>query len=148
CVGVRNFRTTTGKESRRYHLVPRLKVRLGHELGCVIQVRVHLFLTNLDGQQIEGKAALRCRKRICRSWWNHHWLARTFAMLQFLAGDKNYIEIGETRFQRILISKYPLTAHIPFGLDESQIGIGKPESEDADEIVLELDDDASEMKES
>src|SRR5262249_19691742 len=131
CVGVRNFRTTTGKESCRYHLVPHLKVRLDHELGCVIQGGPHLFLTNLEGQQIEGKAALRRRKRICRSWWNHHWLARTFAMLQFLAGGKNYIQIGETRFQQILISKYPLTAHIPFGLDESQIVLGKPESEDA-----------------
>jgi len=148
CVGVRNFRTTTGKESCRYHLVPHLKVWLDHELGCVIQARVHLFLTNLDGQQIEGKAALRRRKRICRSWWNHHWLARTFAMLQFLAGDKNYIQIGESRSQQLVISKYPLTAHIPFGLDESQIVLGKPDSEDADEIVLELDDDAPEMKES
>lgn len=148
CVGVRTFHTGTTKESCRYHLVPHLKVWLDHELGCVILVRVHLFLTNLDGQQIEGKAALRRRKRICRSWWNHHWLARTFGILQFLAGDENSIEIGTGGSQQLVVSKYPLTAHIPFGLDESQIGLDKPESEDAEELVLDLNDDAPEMKES
>ncbi len=58
-VGVRTFNTVTGKESVRYHLVPHMRVWLDHELGCVILVRVHLFLTNMDGQVIEGKAALR-----------------------------------------------------------------------------------------
>ena len=147
-VGVRNFRTQTGKESCRYHLVPHLRVWLDHECGCVILVRVHLFLTNLGGQQIEGKAALRRRKRICRSWWNHQWLARTFAVLQFLAGEKHAIQIGENGPQRLVISKYPLTAHIASGLDESQIGLAKPEPEDADEIVLDLDEDVPpDMKE-
>ena len=148
-VGVRNFRTQTGKESCRYHLVPHLRVWLDHEFGSVILVRAHLFLTNLEGQQIEGKAALRRRKRICRSWWNYHWLVRTFAMLQFLAGEKNSIQIGESGVQQLVISKYPLTAHIASGLDESQIGLAKPESEDADEIVLDLDEEEPpDMKES
>jgi hypothetical protein len=124
-------------------------VWLDHEFGCVILVRTHLFLTNLEGQQIEGKAALRRRKRICRSWWNYHWLARTFAMLQFLASEKNFIQIGESGVQRLVISKYPLTAHIASGLDESQIGLAKPELEDADEIVLDLEEEEPpDMKES
>ncbi len=146
-VGVRNFHTTTGKESCRYHLVPHMRVWLDHEIGCVILVRVHLFLTTLDGQVIEGKAALRRRKRICRSWWNKHWLVRTFAMLQFLAGDGSSIQIGQRSTQRLVISKYPLTAHISSGLDESQLGLVKSESEDADEIVLDLDEDEPDMKE-
>ena len=140
-VGIRNFRTQTGKESCRYHLVPHLRVWLDHEFGCVILVRVHLFLTNLEGQQIEGKAALRRRKRICRSWWNHQWLARTFAILQFLAGERKSIQIGEGDSEQLVISKHPLTAHIASGLDESQIGLAKPEPEDAEEIVLDLDED-------
>ena len=40
-----------------------------------------------------------------------------------------------------MISKHPLTAHIASGLDESQIGLAKPEPEDAEEIVLDLDED-------
>jgi hypothetical protein len=140
-VGTRNFRTMTGKETCRYHLVPHMKIWLDHELGCVVLVRVHLFVTNPEGQQIEGKAALRRRKRICRSWWNHHWQARTFAMLQFLAGGKSSIQIGEASPQQLVISKYPLTAHIASGIDESQIGLDAPEPEDAEEIVLELDEE-------
>jgi hypothetical protein len=141
-VGVRNFRTLTGKESCRYHLVPHMRVWLDHEIGSVILVRVHLFLTNLDGQPIQGKAAQRRRKRICRSWWNHHWLTRTLAMLQFLAGEQSNILVGQKRTQQLVISKYPHTAHIACGLDESQIGLAKPESEDADEIELDLDEEA------
>jgi hypothetical protein len=47
----------------------------------------------------------------------------------------------------LVISKYPHTAHIPCGLDESQIGLAKPESEDADEIVLDLEEEVG-MKEN
>ena len=147
CVGIRNFQTLTGKESCRYHLAPRMRVWLGHEMGNIIQIRLHLHLTNLEGQPLEPKAALRRRKRICRSWWNHHWLARTFAVLQFLAGAKSSIQIGESSTERLVISKHPLTAHIAWGLDESQLGPNKPESEEAEEIVLDLEDDEPDEKE-
>ncbi len=62
--------------------------------------------------------------------------------------DKNSsIQIGQDSSQRLVISKYPLTAHIPFGLDESQIELTEPESEDAEEIALELDEDEPGPKE-
>lgn len=147
CVGVRNFRTLTGTESCRYHFAPRMRVWLGHDIGNVIQIRLHLYLTNLNGQPLEAKAALRRRKRICRAWWNHHWLARTFAVLQFLAGNKSLIQIGERSTQRLVISKYPLTAHIAWSLDESRLGHSKPQSEEAEEIVLDLEDDEPDEKE-
>jgi hypothetical protein len=141
CVGIRNFRTLTGKESCRYHLAPRMRVWLNHDIGSVIQIRVHLHLTTLEGHPFEAKAALRRRKRICRAWWNYHWLARTLGILQFLAGNNPSIQIGESRTQRLVISKYPLTAHIAWGLDESQLGQSKPESEDTEEIMLDLEED-------
>src|SRR6185437_5751328 len=130
-VGIRNFRTATGKESCRYHLAPRMRAWLDHDIGAVIQVRLYLSLTTLDGQPLEEKAALRRRKRICRAWWNYEWLARTLAMLQFLAGDKTSIQIGERGPQQLLISKYPLTAHMAWGIDESQLRDGKPEAEES-----------------
>src|SRR6185437_4231847 len=99
--------------------------------------------TTLDGQPLEEKAALRRRKRICRAWWNYEWLARTLAMLQFLAGDKTSIQIGERGLQQLLISKYPLTAHMAGGIDESQLRDGKPEAEESEETVLELEDDGA-----
>lgn len=147
CVGVRSFRTLTGKESCRYHLAPRFRVWLDNDLGNVIQVRVHLYLTTVEGQPLEEKAALRRRKRICRTWWNYHWLARTFAMLQFLANSKSSIQIGENNSQRLVVSKYPLTAHMAWGLDESKLGQCKPEAEDADEFVLDLEGDEPDERE-
>lgn len=146
-VGVRNFRTLAGKESCRYHLAVQIRVWLDHEIGNVVQIRVRLHLTTLEGQPFEAKAALRRRKRICRSWWNYHWLARTFGILQFLAGNNPSIQIGESSSQRLVISKYPLTAHITSGLDESQLGPSKPDFEEAEEIVLDLEDDQTDKKE-
>ena len=148
CVGVRNFRTLAGKESCRYHLVPRLRVWLDREIGNVVQVRVHLHLTTLEGQPFEDKAALRRRKKICRSWWNHHWQARTFAMLQFLAGSNSSIQIGGTRGQRLVISKFPVTARIAWGLDESKLGPAKETAEEAEETVLDLTGEDEADKES
>lgn len=145
CVGVRNFRTLTGTESCRYHLAPRMRVWLGRTIGDIVQVRIHLHITNLEGQTLEAKAALRRRKRICRTWWNHHWLARTFAILQFLAGNKSSIQIGEGT-QRLAISSFPLTAHIGWGLDESQLGPTKSEPEEADEAILDLADEEPDEK--
>ena len=118
-----------------------MRVWLDREIGNVFQVRLYLHLTTIEGQPFEKKAALRRRKRICRAWWNHHWLARTFAILQFLADGKSSIQIGESIGRLLIISRYPLTAHIPWGLDESQLGAHKAESEDAEEIVLDLEDE-------
>jgi len=84
-VGVRNFKTVMGKEPCRYHLAPYVRIWLDHEFGSLLQVRVRLFLTTLEGVPIEKKAALRRRKRICRAWWNYEWLSRTLAILHFLA---------------------------------------------------------------
>lgn len=147
CVGVRNFHTPSGKESCRYHLAPRFRVWLGHELGNIVQVRLHLHLTTLEGQPLEPKAALRRRKRICRGWWNHHWLARTFAVLQLLAGTRSSIQISERSAQPLVVSKYPLTAHIAWGIDELQLDPKKSEPEEAEETVLELEDDGSDERE-
>jgi hypothetical protein len=122
-------------------------VWLDRDIGNVVQIRVRLHLTTLERQSFEAKAALRRRKRICRAWWNYHWLARTFAILQFLAGNKSSIQIGESGTQRLVISKYPLTAQIASGLDESHLGSSKPESEETEEIVLDLEDDEPDKRE-
>ncbi len=139
-VGVRNFKTLTGRESCRYHLAPDMRVWLDHEIGNLVQIRVRLFLTTLGGVPLEEKPALRRRKRICRAWWNYEWLARTQAILQFLAGGAPSIQIGKREPQRMIVSKEPLIAGIGYGLDESLLETIKPESEKADETLLELDD--------
>ena len=69
------------------------------------------------------------------------------AILQFLAGNNPSIQIGESSSQRLVISKYPLTAQIASGLDESQLGPSKPEFEEVEEIVLDLEDDEADKKE-
>ena len=137
-VGVRNFKTVTCKEACRYHLAPYMRIWLDHEFGSLLQLRVRLFLTTLDGVPIEKKAALRRRKRICRAWWNYEWLSRTIAILQFLGGDAPTIQIGTNEPQRMVISKQPLPVQIGWGIDESLFEASKLESE---ETILELNDD-------
>lgn len=140
-VGIRNFKTITGKETCRYHLATYLKVWLDHELGNVVQIRVRLFLTTLGGIALEEKPAQRRRNRICRAWWNYEWLSRNLAILQFLAGDAPTIEIGRDDSQRMILSSLPLTVAIEYGLDESSLEHQKPEADEVGESVLELDAD-------
>lgn len=141
--GLRNFKALTGKESCRYHLAPDLRVWLDHELGSLIQVRVHLFLTTLEGQSLEEKPALRRRKRICRAWWNYEWLSRTLAILQFLAGDSAAIEIGKAESQRMLVSRLPLGVSVEYGLDETLLVPSKLEGEESEGALLDLEEDAT-----
>jgi len=140
-VGIRNFKTITGKESCRYHLAPYLKVWLDHEFGNLVQVRVRLFLTTLGGVALEEKPALRRRKRICRTWWNYEWLSRTLAILQFLGGDTAAIKIGGGDSQRMIVSNSPLTVDIGYGLDEGLLEPRTEGSEETEESVLALDEE-------
>jgi hypothetical protein len=143
-VGVRNFKTLTGKDSCRYHLAPDLRIWLDHAMGSLVQLRVRLFLTTLEGEPLEEKRALRRRKRICRAWWNYEWLSRTLAILQFLAGEEAAIQIGSAAGQKMVVSKQPIVSAIDFGLDESLLGAARAEPEDA---VLELGEKESETDE-
>jgi len=145
-VGVRNFKTVTGKERCRYHLAPYLRIWLDHEFGSLVQVRVRLFLTTLEGVPIEKKAALRRRKRICRAWWNYEWLSRTLAILHFLADGGSIIQIGTSEGQRLVISKQPLPVQIGWGIDELLLQASRPNSEEADETISDLDDDEPDKK--
>jgi len=146
-VGTRNFRTQTHKEACVYHLAPAMRVWLDHELGDLVQIRVRLFLTTPEGVTLDPKASLARRKRICRSWWNYHWLARISAILQFLANDKSSIELGEGQSHRLTISKQPLVLEVNRGIDESRLGKDSVEPADSDEAILELDEDRREEAE-
>jgi hypothetical protein len=146
-VGVRTFRKLMGKESCRYHLAPYTRVWLDHEIGNLVQMRVRLFLTTLENVPLDEKAALRRRKSICRAWWNYEWLSRGLAILQFLAGEAPTIQIGQTDSQKMTISKKPLPVGIGWGLDEAQLEPTRPESEEADETILELGEGDEEEKE-
>jgi len=137
-VGVRNFKTLTGREACRYHLAPNLKVWLDHDLGNFVHVRVRLLLTTLSGTPLEEKPALRRRKRICRTWWNYEWLSRTLAVLQFLSGDNPTIQIDGGELQKMIVSNSPLTVDIGFGLDESLL---QPQLEETEESLLTLEDE-------
>lgn len=140
-VGVRNFRTSTGTESCRYHLAPYMRVWLDHELGNLLQIRLRLFLTTLTGAPLEEQPALRRRKAICRNWWNYHWLARTLAVLQFLAGNATVIEIGKSDSQKLVIAKQPLSGGIEWSLDESLLERSEPESEASDAAIVDLEEE-------
>ena len=141
-VGIRNFKTLSGKESCRYHLAPAIRVWLGHELGNLVELRVRLHLTTTQGVPLDEKTALRRRKKLCRNWWNYEWLSRTLAIFQFLAGEDPVLQIGKNTSQRMVISKLPIAVPIGWSLDESQIGQEKTTEigEMVEDAVVELDD--------
>lgn len=138
-VGQRAFRLANGaRELSRYHLsaVFRPKLRQLTNPAVLIQMRVHL--TTLHGQPLDTARAVRRRKAICRSWWNHQWLARLIAVTTWMAGGGNNIELASTPTGRLLLSATSLKLAAPVGLDEgdSELSI----DDDTEELI---DDDLS-----
>jgi hypothetical protein len=120
-VGVRTFRTKSGRQLCRYHLAPSLRVWLDRYEKSVVHVALRLFLTDLEGTPLAVKSGRRRRKMICRSWWNHEWLCRMLAVLQFMAGDKACIEIGNLQGQQLVIAKQPLALATDRAIDEATL---------------------------
>lgn len=69
------------------------------------------------------------------------------AILQFLAADAPTIQIGDGDSQKMVITKRPLSVQIGYALDESMLEPSRPESEEADETVLELTEDGEKEQE-
>lgn len=138
-VGQRAFRVANGlREHSRYHLSPifRPKLRQFAQPAVLIQMRVHL--TTLQGQPLDTARASRRRKAICRSWWNHQWLARLIAVTTWMADGNDSIELASTPTGRLILGATPLKLAAPMGLDED--GSEPSIDDDTEELV---DDDIS-----
>jgi hypothetical protein len=116
---------THGKGERarkfRYHIAPVFVPKESTGGGYEIIVRIRLRMTDSAGKLFSGRTANARRKKVCKSWWNEEWLARTMGVMQFLANGGDTITIGTSDDERVLIDPQPRTWEMPVRLNESAL---------------------------
>ena len=80
-IGERMYRRGGEMRRYRYHLSPRFCVRRDIAPDFMLQIRPGLYLTDLAGRELPARTRNSRRKQLCRSWWNHEWLNRHFALV-------------------------------------------------------------------
>ena len=131
-VGERTFRSGESRERIRYHISPNFRVISGRAGEWVVRVSIHLHLTDLSGQSLEGSKVTARRKRICKSWWNHEWFSRFMAVVEWLTDGKEECELLSTSSGRFRISSKAVAVSAEQGIDESRLGAAPLEDEGAE----------------
>lgn len=128
----------------RYHLAPVFACRTLGNGKFEIIVRIRLRLTDSQGELLPKRTAHARRKKICKSWWNDEWLARTMGVVQFLAQGHPSITLGASDTDRMVVSSQPRTWSIPIRLNEAALAEAAQirEEEDAHLRADNEDDEA------
>lgn len=116
-----------GKGRTRYQLALAFWVRSDLLDDLVVETKIRLHLVDPSGQALDAKTANARRKKITKSWWNHHWLSRQLAVAQFLSGTRTKgegdeeIVIGTVPGEEVRLSARLLTATVRPGIDDAAL---------------------------
>jgi hypothetical protein len=127
----------------RYHVAPVFVPRGDAVSGYEIIVRIRVHITDLTGKLYPTRAAHIRRKKLCKTWWNEEWLARTMGVMRFLANGSDQIALGSNGDERILIEPLPRTWSAPVRLNEEALGDTRSIIE-GEEILPSHDEDEDE----
>lgn len=137
--GERRFIAAGQREYSRYHLAFSLRPMLYAFDAPAIQVQAAVWLTDLNGVPLAPEVMNRRRKALCRNWYNHQWLVRTYAIVSWLADGRNQFEIFRDGQNAIVLSGRPLQLEAPVRLNEDALE-RLPINDEAD--INEADADA------
>lgn len=138
-VGERTFKSGEHRERIKYHLAPNF--RLTAELGqLMVRVSNRLYLTDLMGYPLEGPKVTSRRKRICRNWWNHEWISRFMAVVEWLCQGQADCEVLRTANGSFRISSEPLTLSVNQGINEAILNPVPIMDADVDAVEEDTDD--------
>jgi hypothetical protein len=141
-IGERSVRRSGGRSRYRYHLAPAFSVRGDLDGAFTALLRVRIRLTDLEGRPLARRTAVSRRKKLCKSWWNNEWLARTLAVSSFLAEGEDEITVGDGE-GRIVVSAEPLSWEVPVCIDETLL---EKTAWDRDVVLPSRDDDDGEAE--
>jgi hypothetical protein len=116
-----------------------------HGFVALTKVRIHIVAEN--GEPVSPKRSLPRRKKIVKSWWNHHWLSRQMAIWSYLAQGTERITIGREKREQIVLLSSPVTGEVPFSVNEEYLRPVKATigalnmAESDDEVLAEVDED-------
>lgn len=143
-IGERTFRVGEYREQIKYHLAPIF--RLTADPGqLMVRVSISLHLTDLSGYPLEGAKVISRRKRICRNWWNHEWLSRFMAVVEWLCQGQAGCNVLRTTNGSFCIKSEPLILSAQQGIDESILSPVVIADTDVEVIDEDVDDGKSDF---
>jgi hypothetical protein len=115
-----------------YYLSPYFRIRQDLQDPFTVGMKVHLYLTELDGSPLPHRTAQARRKKICMNWWNRGWSNRYLAVSDFISGGSDEIVIGNIPSEAIVIDARPIQLEAPFSIDEALLNAPVSDPEEPD----------------
>lgn len=128
--GERRFRSGESVVWNRYHLALGFAPAFEAYGDPVIQLRIQLHLTNLEGRRLLPRTAFSRRKAICKCWYNHQWLSRVLAICSWLAGGRDTFDVVGGAEPMLVLGAHPLRIAASAGIDEAA-DAAMPEEDDS-----------------
>jgi hypothetical protein len=145
-VGERTFVSGEKRERNRYHLAPVFRADLNGFSQPVLRLNMRVYFTDLAGNPLDSKKVVSRRKALCRNWWNHEWLSRVIAVIQWLSADYPAFTVLTTEKGNFRIASEPIFLQARSGIDETKLVPIREEDESApvDEDLGDLDTESDE----
>jgi len=135
-IGEQNRRQFDGSYKKYfYHLSPKFTIKKEPDNGYCLQVSVQLYFDDEGGYPLNSRSALSARKRLCKNWWNRHWLLRNMAVIDFISGGKDKVVVGKESTGQVEFDSSFIKYLAPVKLIENQ-KTQETDSEVREELVL------------
>jgi hypothetical protein len=129
-------------EKYRYYLAADIRARGDIPPGYVVQLTPTIHVTSPVGDVLPDRTVNSRRKHVSKTWTNHEWTNRLFALAEFLAGGTDAIRFGSTPGTEVVISAEPITLMAQVGINEAALGMAEaPEEEGSGYQHADYEDD-------
>jgi hypothetical protein len=144
-VGERTFRKGDQREKVKYHLAPIFRLTSTDFPELAVRVIIRLHLTDINGYPLEGSKVISRRKRICKNWWNHEWISRILAVVEWLGEGQKECEVLRTANGSFRIGGTLYTMFADQGIDESNLRPVIPSETDEIDIDEDIEEGGDEF---
>lgn len=138
CVGDRKA-SSLSQDRVMYHLAPRFRVLMELFEDPVARIQTEIQWTDMGQSEIPAASALRHRKKLCKTWWNHEWLARQTAVMNWLTDGRDELVLAKSDIGNLSISKVPLRLETSIAIREDRL---KKQKRIARTMIVEEEEDA------
>jgi hypothetical protein len=118
--GERKYYRPENSEQFKYYLSPSFHVVEMSNNKYIVILHVHIRLTDVSGNCLQGRKIVSRRKSLCKDWFNDEWSKRIVGIMRFL-GTEGRIEIGEAEKEKIVINSYPIKWSVPISINEEAL---------------------------
>jgi hypothetical protein len=115
------FRVGQPKVPYRYRLAakPSIARSMLGEFSIAWHLRFHF--ADLEDVPLPATLHQSRRKHLTRSWFNHHWLVRQLAVMQFMADGEGFICVGPAGPQQVILNSSPASFVAGRAIDETKL---------------------------